>query len=208
MVKGLIYRAISPNGKKYYGFTSNDLAKRRSYHKRLCNRGRNSRFYSAIKHHGWENFKWEIIETHETLDKKELKKILCEREIFWIEKEKTFLKEYGYNMTHGGDGRFGDTNSSESMIRLSQKLTGRTTERKGKSFKTEMIEKYGESEGIEKYNEWIQKLKDAKLGKKLSAEHKFNMSKNHRRKQTEETRLKISEAWKNGAFDNRLKNKK
>ncbi len=208
MAQGLIYRAVSPNGKKYYGFTSALLEWRKYYHRKFFNRGKKTRFYSAIKKHGWENFQWETIEIHSRENKKELRKILCEREIFWIEKDKTFLKEHGYNMTKGGDGRFGDTHSPEVRKILSEKLTGRTTERKGKSFETEMIEKYGKIEGIKKYEQWIDRMRKAKIGKKLSEEHKKNLSKNHRRKQTEETKNKIKEAWKNGAFANRKRKKK
>jgi hypothetical protein len=54
-----------------------------------------------------------------------------------------------------------------------------------------MIEKYGDKLGTIKYNEWIEKQRNSKLGKKHTSQHNFNISKGARRKQSEETRLKI-----------------
>jgi group I intron endonuclease len=130
MIEGIIYCATSPSRKKYYGFTSTDLNTRKYYHIRCFKKGKRTHFYTAFQKYGWENFKWEIIETFSAPSKKELKSLLCEREIFWIEKDKTFIKEYGYNMTKGGDGRFGNTHSKKTRSILSEKLTGRTTERR------------------------------------------------------------------------------
>jgi group I intron endonuclease len=161
MVNGIIYCAISPSNKKYYGYSSLSLEQRKAGHKDRLLRGCKSRFFSAIRKYGWGKFKWEIIEEFTAEDKKELHNILCEHETYWIDKDRTYLKEYGYNMTHGGDGRLGSEMSAETKDNLIKKLTGRSTERKGKSFKSEMIQKYGEKEGIKKYNDWIKKTADS-----------------------------------------------
>jgi group I intron endonuclease len=207
VVSGLIYCCLSPSGKKYYGFTTSTLSARKEGHRRHLRSNKKTRFLSALRKYGWENFTWIVVETHQAENKINLKKILSEREQFWIAKDKTLLIENGYNMTDGGDGRIGSTHSEKTRKILSEKLTGRSTERKGKSFKEEMIEKYGEDEGKERYNKWIQRMRDAKKGVKKSECHKESISRNHRRNQTEETKNKIKEAWKNGAFDNRRSKK-
>lgn len=190
-MKGIIYCATSPSSKRYYGYSSLTLEERKINHLERVKRGNKCRFFTAIRKYGEENFIWEIIEEHFAENKKDLHEILSLREKFWIQKEKTYLREYGYNMTLGGDGRLGSEMSEETKKNLISKLTGRTTERKGKTLKEEMIFKYGEEDGIKRYEIWIQKMRDAKLNKKLSETHKENISKNSRRFQSEETRNKI-----------------
>jgi len=170
MIEGIIYRALSPSNKKYYGYSLDLNGRKRRYIRALMN-GDKNRFYDALRKYGIENFTWSIIEIHYRENKKDIHDILCEREIFWIAKDKTYLPEFGYNMTKGGDGRLGSTMSEETKANLIKKLTGRTTERKGKNFKQEMIEKYGEIVGLKKYEIWIKQLKEAKIGKNQSIEH-------------------------------------
>ncbi|MDD5649223.1 MAG: GIY-YIG nuclease family protein [Candidatus Nanoarchaeia archaeon] len=102
-MKGIIYCATSPNTKKYYGQTIQGLEKRKQRHKRDLNKGINWVFYQALRKHEWENFKWEIIEEYSFDNKKELHSKLNEREIYWILNNKTYFREFGYNMTKGGD---------------------------------------------------------------------------------------------------------
>jgi len=49
------------NGKKYYGITVN-LPRRKAVHKYCALSGMKSKFYTAIRKHGWENFEWTILE--------------------------------------------------------------------------------------------------------------------------------------------------
>lgn len=79
------------NGKKYIGITTRTINKRFEEHKKA-----NSYIGHAIRKYGVNNFsisELDIAETHEEL---------CQLEVFYIEKFKTF--EYGYNLTIGGDG--------------------------------------------------------------------------------------------------------
>lgn len=55
-------------------------------------------FYSAIQKYGWDNFKHEIL--LDNLTEKEVK----EQEKYFIDKYKSNDREYGYNLTEGGDG--------------------------------------------------------------------------------------------------------
>jgi len=109
MCTGFIYCVISPSSKKYYGKSIKNVEKikKRHYKKSLTS---GCYFSTAIKKYGIDNFEWKKIETYHFFDKNKLQNKLNEREIFWIAKDKTNLKKYGYNMTKGGDG--GDTISN------------------------------------------------------------------------------------------------
>ena len=59
--------------------------------------------YRAFKKYGLENFSLSIIKEFKGLSKEELKKILDEQEIYYIEKFNSY-GDNGYNQTKGGDG--------------------------------------------------------------------------------------------------------
>lgn len=83
------------NGKKYVGITSQEPNTRwmngKGYDKRL-------RFGRAISKYGWDNFSHDII--YEGLSEQDDKRI----EVELIAELRTLDKEYGYNMTKGGEG--------------------------------------------------------------------------------------------------------
>ena len=59
---GIIYKAtFQCNNKSYIGQTTGTLEKRKAEHFRDSQR-KTTYFYCAIKAHGWEDLKWEIIE--------------------------------------------------------------------------------------------------------------------------------------------------
>lgn len=175
-MKGLVYKVSSPSNKIYYGYTSASLETRKFYHYRQLRQGKNTRFLAALKKYD-DLMLWEIVEEIEAPSKEILHKILTEKERFWITKEKTFLKEFGYNMTKGGDGRIGSTHSEKTRKVLSKKLMGRTTERRGVSFKEEMIEKYGEKEGLKRHENWIQKMRESHCKSILQFDENNNLIK-------------------------------
>jgi group I intron endonuclease len=127
MYKGIIYCATAPNGKKYYGQTIQGLKLRQQRHKRDLDKGTNWVFYQALKKHGWENFIWEIIEEYTFNDKKELHSKLNEREKYWILENKTFFRQFGYNMTLGGDNYMHTrkTPTAETKEKQKKALIGR-----------------------------------------------------------------------------------
>lgn len=95
----LIYKVTNLiNNKIYIGQTTTSLEQRKKEHeyRALANK-RNTYFYSAIKSYGIENFKWEILENNLSFDQ------LNSREEYWISYYHSNEKEYGYNMTKGGD---------------------------------------------------------------------------------------------------------
>jgi len=115
---GIIYCAISPSNKKYYGYTINLTGRKYKHHRDAFVKHKNQYFHNALRKYGFENFEWKVIETHAAETKLELRNILCEREIYWIEKDKTYLPEFGYNMTKGGDGVLGYKFSKEQYEKV------------------------------------------------------------------------------------------
>lgn len=104
MYKGIIYCAISPSNKKYYGMSIKSLEKRIAGHVKRMKEGSHLKFYNALRKYGPENFEWLVIEEHEKDNKLDLITYLYEREVYFIEKDKTYLDEFGYNISHGGSG--------------------------------------------------------------------------------------------------------
>lgn len=106
--ESVIYKATNKlNGKVYIGQTSKKFRKRLSGHKSSAfnNYGKyyDCKFYRAIRKYGWENFVWEFLEELDVKgkDKKEIKNMLNEREVFWISRHDSFRN--GYNMSLGGE---------------------------------------------------------------------------------------------------------
>ena len=126
MYFGIIYCAISPSNKKYYGKTVGSLKNRIKSH---LENSKNAKchFSSAIRKYGIEKFNWNIIETIESDSKIELRKILNEKEKYWIKNEKTYDRKIGYNMTPGGDGgaAFGRKLSEETKNKIRKSLEGK-----------------------------------------------------------------------------------
>ena len=95
----IVYLATNQiDGKQYVGQTKNTLEYRCYHHRQAACRVEdktNSKFYNAIRKHGWENFDWSILYEGARIDKMEK---------FFIKKLNTM--EEGYNMTPGGIGGY------------------------------------------------------------------------------------------------------
>lgn len=91
----IVYRITNLiDGKVYVGQSRMSLAKRMTSH-RFDSRRVRSALYHAIRKHGWENFKAEVIESNICLPS------IDEREKFWIS-ELNSLVPNGYNLELGG----------------------------------------------------------------------------------------------------------
>lgn len=110
---GCIYRMKFPNGKVYIGQTIRKFTDRKRQHKnRFCQWQKmeeNERkkkaipLFYAINKYGFENIKWDILEENINT-----KSELNEREIYWIRKERAYIRfkdSMGYNATLGGASR-------------------------------------------------------------------------------------------------------
>lgn len=134
---GKIYKITNiVNSKIYIGKTIKSLNYRFSRHLINANKKINRHLYDSINRYGKEAFKIELIE--ECADD-----LLNKREIYWISKHKSNQKEFGYNMTDGGDG---GKMQPESIEKMRLKKTGRKTsdETKKKQSKSQIGKHVGD----------------------------------------------------------------
>lgn len=113
-----VYKHTAPNGKVYIGITCNDVKIR--WKNGYGYKDGQPLFWNAIKKYGWDNFKHEIL--HDGMTEIEAK----EKEIEMIALYKSNNREYGYNMTAGGDGRSCVVVSEETKQKLRIASTGRS----------------------------------------------------------------------------------
>lgn len=172
-----IYKHTTPNNKIYIGITKQSV-------KRRWRNGygyKGQLFYKAIEKYGWNNIKHEIL--YKNLSEKQAKIL----EVSLIHYYKSNNKDYGYNITIGGD-------TSEGRI-ITQEL--REKLKKG----GQMSIKFTHTEEANK------KRRKTMTGRKLSESHKQKVSENHadvsgvnnpmyKKHHSEETRQKISAAQK------------
>lgn len=90
-----IYCHIFPNGKRYIGQTKQTLEGRFKDGKGYTH---SPMIYNAIQKYGWENVEHILLEEGLTAE------MAAEREKYYIALYKTNEKEYGYNLTYGGEG--------------------------------------------------------------------------------------------------------
>lgn len=98
-MRGIIYKYTSPSGKCYIGQTNQES--KRKYRFENINQSYGSpKINNARKKYGPENFKYEILFEIDIDNKDELRKILGEKEIIYIEQFNTVIN--GYNHQEGG----------------------------------------------------------------------------------------------------------
>ena len=102
------------NGKKYIGITRQNPKRR---WQKGCGYDR-TYFGNAIKKYGWDGF------THEIVAEKRSEKDACELEIALIKYYKTNQREYGYNISAGGEtcdvitGKTGEQHPNHQRVRM------------------------------------------------------------------------------------------
>lgn len=102
------------NHKCYVGQTVKCIRWRLKEHIRQSKYNKtNSYFHRAIRKYGWDSFKWKILCECDT------KKELDEMEFHFIKQYHSYVSEYGYNLTWGGEGNqlFGKDNPMYGKIR-------------------------------------------------------------------------------------------
>jgi group I intron endonuclease len=147
------------NGKVYIGITSKPVEQRwkngRGYH------NTKSHFSFAIKKYGWNNFEHEIVATNLSRESA----CLLEQEL--ILKYNSTNRQYGYNMTFGGESNIP---TDEVRQKLSVANSGENSFWWGKCHTEETKDKMRKA-CIGDKNHWY--------GKKLSDETKRKMSESH-----------------------------
>jgi group I intron endonuclease len=100
-----IYLITSPSGKQYIGKSTLDPAQKTKSYQLAAKYFTDIKrpILEAIRKHGWENMKFEIVEKNDQWSTDDLN----EREKFWINRYKTL--HIGYNVTAGGDGHDSDS---------------------------------------------------------------------------------------------------
>ena len=103
-LEGVIYCwRNKTNGKRYIGQTYRE-GRRKKDHLTEANKqyGVLNSFHTALREEGVDNFIYRVLFKCESEDKDELKRILNEKEQYYILKYKSFLTEFGYNETING----------------------------------------------------------------------------------------------------------
>ena len=197
---GIIYKSTNIiNNKPYVGQTFHTLEWRKKKHISASAHPK-SYFHYALKKYGAQNFYWEdidIADSEEELNAKEREYILINNSY-----------ENGYNMTLGGEGRFGFKTSEETKSKLSKVNKVEKNWNYGKHWSEEVKRKVSETEKGKKLSEKTKKrMSDAHKGKPLSKEHKRKIRENHwdssgknnpmyGKHHSEEVKRKISEGSK------------
>ena len=164
----------SPSNKVYIGITSQEPQKRWG---NGSNYSKQKYFYAAIQKYGWENIKHEVL--FNNLTEKEAK----QKEIELIAKHNSTDRNYGYNLTLGGDGVKGYVSTEETKQRTKATMK-RLLSNPDFRERLRLAHKRGEEHHF--------------YGKSLSAEHKEKLRISHLGKErsphTQEAKIKIANA--------------
>ena len=143
-----LYVHICPNEKRYYGITKQRPEQRWRNGYGYKN---NQYFTRAIEKYGWDNITHEIL--FDGLTESEAKEL----EQYYIQWYNTANRDYGYNITLGGEGGNGFHPSEETKKKISENNA-----------------RYWEGKHLSE--EHKQKLSEAKKGIQFSEKHKQKMS--------------------------------
>lgn len=211
-----IYRATAPCGKAYIGYTNN-LEKRVRAHKQDARLGNDTYFHRAIRKHGADAFKWQLLAVVQGAEQAK------QLEVKLIAKLKT-KSPHGYNTTSGGDGVAGFKHTPEARARMSvvhkeaqnrpevkarksAALTGQTRSAEQRARMSVGQRGHSVSAGTRA------KISAANLGRRLTAEQRARMSAaqkgkpkspeavektaaaNRGRKHTEQARANMRAGW-------------
>ena len=191
------------NGKVYIGITRRNILIRWGENGEGYN---NQEFMSnAIRKYGWDNIEHIIIA--ENLSKEWACKL--EQDLIW--RYKSNDREFGYNITGGGEGRFNNPLSPESIEKMRKTKTGvkLSDEHKHKISESNKGKHHRQMTDAEKEH-----LRQINLGKKYSQESKDKRRKTMEEKKrngwvkppmSEEAKHKISETLKRKNAQRRIK---
>lgn len=180
------------NNKCYIGKSKNVKNRLQYGHLRLLN---NNKHYNEYLQYSWNkygsiNFEFNIIEECE-------EKELNEKEKYWIKYYKSNNREYGYNLTSGGDGL--NNPNEEVRAKMSRWQQGKclsyTTRKKiSNALKGENNPFYGKNHSIETK----EKISASRTGQLLSEESIRKRTESRKNfKFSEESKLKMSNSAKN-----------
>lgn len=197
--KWRLYKHTTPNGKVYIGITSQTLSQRwrngKGYKTQV--------FYNAIQKYGWDNIIHEIL--FENLSYEDA----CHKEEMLINKYKSNIKQYGYNISIGGGGTKGVTSIWKGRHLPKETCKKISEANKGRIFSIESRKRMSDSQKKlvndpnyinpmkgRKHSDYTKSLiSKCHKGKHLSEEHKRKLSQIEKgRTLSEETKEKISKS--------------
>jgi len=167
---GTIYKITSPSGKVYVGQTKHKkINQRMSNHKssRLNVEGKCA-IVESIKKYGWDAHVVELVEENIP------KKLLDEREIYWIAELKTYAKKYperGLNLTEGGNHRPTWKDDAKRVAKARQRRGpnapgwGKKLSEESKRKIADSVSKYNRENGVKPSEECIRKGREKHLVK-------------------------------------------
>lgn len=184
---GYIYKITNiKNNKIYIGQTKNFPQRRWTEHKRDYGDG-DTYLYNAMKKHGVENFKFEVIESDINIED------LNDREIYWIEKLNSFC-DYGkgYNLTKGGgqNQEISEATKEKHRYNAAHGITGHTHIPRELVYTESVRQRMSQSQRKRVYSE--EELKRRKENALWNEANPF-----YGRHHSEETKNKLSEIMKN-----------
>ena len=159
-LEGVIYKINFPNGKCYVGLTNRKLEDRVLDHKERVKHGKQL-ICKAFKKYGFENAIWEILEFNKS------KEELYDLEILYISKFNSSNRDFGYNMTDGGEGRFNSKHTEESLAKISGSNNHGAIldEEKVEYIKIKLLEGVGATKLAKEFGIYRCVIKNIKLGK-------------------------------------------
>lgn len=215
-----IYKVTNKiNGKIYIGKTIHTMKARRDSHisKSFSSKCSKIYFHRAIRKYGVNNFVWKVLETGINNEK-----ILDKKECYYIQLLKANKREYGYNLTSGGDGISGWHHYPETLKKISAfhkgKIVSKETREKIKNSKKNISKETRKimsvshkgnknHKGHFHSKKTKQKISLQLLGKKLSRKTREKMSKAHKgfhHSQKSKDKVSISKKGKLFSLKHRL----
>ena len=168
--KYCVYKHTSPSRKVYIGITLQEAKRRwqdgKGYKK-------SPHFYSAIEKYGWDNFEHEILISGLTKEEaeKEEKRLIS----FYNSAD----KDFGYNMTFGG----------ETGVKITDEVKKKISDRLTEYYKN--------------HPEARERMSKSNIGKHHSEETKKKMSETHKKQMTDDFRKKMGDSRRGIKYPNR-----
>jgi len=190
-MNGIIYIIVNRvNGKVYVGQTVRGLAVRMNAHKQDCRSGKNRPLYRSVKKYGWASF--EVYEVAAVRSQKKLDNL----ERMWIVVLKSANREFGYNLTWGGEH---GSRTEEAKQNLRKSHLGKIAWNKGMKMSKEFcLANSCAHKGVGPSAWIIEKSAALRRGKKLSSKtcEKMKQAALNRKPMKQSVRNKISKTLK------------
>lgn len=120
LIRGVIYKYTSPSGKCYIGQTINEKRRRNDFLNEKDKSYAGPKINNARKKYGPKNFEYEILFAVESYVKEEVRDLLNQKEIQYIEMFDSFYN--GYNSDRGGN-TCSHVITEETKQKLSESIT-------------------------------------------------------------------------------------